>query len=106
MVAIITKDDVLHRFFLADILATPSIIEDKDLREKVVTKLKYCRQVLREIRKGEVVLVKPAASASTPGSNLESAGPKGAKDAALRIEDIGRKASQTTSSKLMGNQIR
>jgi cell cycle serine/threonine-protein kinase CDC5/MSD2 len=111
VVALITKEDVLQRYFLAEILVSPSIVEDKDLREKLLTKLKYCRQVLREIRKGEVVLVKPVTSASTPGTNLESAGSstKDQKDgatSALRFEDIGRKAVQTTSSKLMGTQIR
>lgn len=111
VVSLITKDDILQRYFLADIIAKSSIIEDTELLEKLMTKLKYCRQVLREIRKGEVVIVKPATSTSAPGSNLESAAPNGTAEAdaassGLRVQDIGRKALSSTSSKLAANQIR
>lgn len=97
----LNKEDVLTQYLLEDIVKESSTPEGKRMHEKLLTKLKYCRQVLREIRKGEVVLVKPVATASTPIPQLETppSGSEGVAPSGPRIEDIGKRerVGSTTS---------
>lgn len=107
----ISKDDVLKQYLLADIVGDRFATEDKKTRDKLVARLEHIRGVLRAIRKGEVVEVKPATNASTPAENLESEAPeKAASEAAheMRMEDIGRKRGTllSASAKMIGGQIR
>ncbi|KAG8835886.1 Cell cycle serine/threonine-protein kinase cdc5/MSD2 [Serendipita sp. 399] len=106
IVAFISKDDELQQFFLSDVIVEGSTTEEQALREKLLLKLKYCRQVLREIRKGEVVQVKATTNASTPAGQGEVDGTD--EDAGdLRVEEIGRKpAPSTTSTRMLRGQIR
>jgi hypothetical protein len=102
VIAHLNKDDVLTQYLLEDIIIESSTPEGKRVHDKLLTKLKYCRQVLREIRKGEVVLVKPVATASTPVPQIETP-PSGSADedagsSGPRIEDIGKKERHTTTS--------
>lgn len=106
----ISKDDILKQYLLADIVGDRFAEEDKKLREKLVARLEHIRGVLRAIRKGEVVEVKPLTNASTPTTDrLESEAPEkvtseGAQE--MKMEDIGRKrgillaaSSRLTSAK-------
>ncbi|KAG8797390.1 Cell cycle serine/threonine-protein kinase cdc5/MSD2 [Serendipita sp. 398] len=105
VVAYISKEDELQQFFLADIIVESPNAEEQALREKLLLKLKYCRQVLREIRKGEIVQVKTVGNASTPAGHPDGVGID--EDAGPRVEDIGRKTfPSTTSTRMLGGQIR
>lgn len=109
VVAYINKNDELTQYFLADLILEGTTEEEKRLHEKLVLKLKYCRQVLREIRKGELVQVKAGADGSTPVSNLDGtpAEDVGTVPSNLKIEDIGRKTlPPSTSARMMNGQIR
>jgi len=110
----INKDDVLKQYLLSDIVQDTFPEEEKKLREKLVARLDHVRQVLRAIRKGEVVEVKAVTNVSTPTTNLESEVPDKAGDAEgmaeMRMEDIGRKRGSVTatsaSARTIGGQIR
>lgn len=110
----IAKEDELKQCFLGDIFAETDDEEEKKTREKLLVKLKYCRQVFREIRKGEVVLLKPSTNTTTNVSTPAPATDSGSAIngdpvpamADLRVEDIGRRKFPTGSSKLLSSQAR
>jgi hypothetical protein len=106
----ITKEDELKQCFSRDIFIETDDKEEKEFRDKLLVKFKYCRQVFREIRKGEVELIKPSTNVSTPAPVTDSgAAPDGDQESAmaeLRVEDIGRRRFPTGSSKLLSSQIR
>jgi hypothetical protein len=107
----INKDDVLKQYLLSDIVQDTFPPEEKKVREKLVARLDHIRQVLRAIRKGEVVEVKAVTNVSTPTTDLESEAPdKVGETEAMRLEDIGRKRgsviASSASTRMIGGQIR
>jgi hypothetical protein len=107
----INKDDVLKQYLLSDIVQDTLPAEEKKIREKLVARLDHIRQVLRAIRKGEVVEVKAVTNVSTPTTDLEGEAPdKAGETEGMRLEDIGRKRGSviatSASARMIGGQIR